>query len=146
MAPVLPSPTPIITAKTFFVSVSICLATALLIAVLSSFAMYIKHRIEDPERQFCRKLGLLMLDIKRVVELGEKNAGLYPGMYSSNFGVRDHILYMFRHIDKIPYKGTWPDLGEAGIHAQALVDVTWGQEVEGIRQLDPVASSPAGMS
>lgn len=134
---------PTITATSFFISAGICLGTCLLLHTLYRFAIYIKRRIRGPNERYCRKLGHLILDMKRVIHLGETTENLCPEMYNGNFGIRDHILYLFKHIDRIPLKGEWPtsaDWGEEGQLPQALVDLSWGVEVEAIQPPAPLAS------
>jgi hypothetical protein len=64
--------------------------------------------------------------MKEIIELGEQTEGLYAANRNNNRMTRDHILYLFRHIDKLGKDGSLPPLSElddGGIYAQMLVNV-----------------------
>jgi hypothetical protein len=71
--------------------------------------------------------------MKEVIRMGETTEGLYDHR-SDGRGTREHILFCFRHIDKIPWKGKWPNakeaLGELAYLQPVLADITWGFDLE----------------
>jgi len=133
MDPPLPPPsTPVLTVKAFFISVGIFIGFELLICIPVFIKIYIRRRrrqFKDPSTRALWKLFNFVLEMKAVIEYIEARPGLIP-LYDDKFGVLDHILYMFKRIDQIPLKGRWPKgiVRGPGMHEQAVVDVTWGEE------------------
>jgi hypothetical protein len=73
----------------------------------------------------------MMLDMKVVIELGEGIEGVYNHR-TDNWGTRDHILYLFRHIDKMAKDGQMPPHSEwedEGRYAQMLVNIIPEEEI-----------------
>jgi hypothetical protein len=107
------------------VSFGICVGAALLLSAAYFLVAYIRRRRQDPGGVYLRKFKRMILDMKEVIELGEKTEGLYANR-NDNCMTRDHILYLFRHIDKLGKDGALPPLSElddGGRYAQMLVNV-----------------------
>jgi len=68
-----------------------------------------------------------------VIDLGEGTEGLYSHK-TDDFRGREHILFLFRHIDRMEKVGPVPPREEFELHtlnASQLVDVIVGKEVTG---------------
>jgi hypothetical protein len=69
----------------------------------------------------------MILNMKQVIELGEQTEGLYAGNRNKNNSItRDHILYLFQHIDKLGEDGALSPLSELDDgrrYAQMLANV-----------------------
>lgn len=122
---------PILTAKSFFISFAICVGAGLLLCGLYFLATEIRRQYEDPRAPYWRKFNPMMLDMKRVIDLGESIEGVYNHR-TDNWGTRDHILYLFRHINKMARDGQMPPHSEwedEGRYAQMLVNIIPEEEV-----------------
>jgi hypothetical protein len=130
---------PLLTAKSFFLSVGICTAVLLLHYILRRIIL----KLLGPKRAHDRKLYNLILDMKEVIRMGDTTEGLYAHR-SDDFGTKQHILFCLRHIDKIPSSGRWPTareaLGELAYTQPVLVDVPCGYKWETETVAEVVAS------
>jgi hypothetical protein len=98
---------PILTAKSLYISFGICVIAGLLLYAMYSVAAYMKRRRQPLIRAYHDKFDRLMIEMKEVIDLGEKHPEFY-GHRSDNFRTREHILYIFRHIDKMTKDGRMP--------------------------------------
>jgi hypothetical protein len=89
---------PLLTAKSFFLSVGIC-AGALLLFYALRIALF---KLLGPKRLYHWKFDNLILDMKDVIRIGEKVEGLYDDHGKDGYTTRQHITFCLRHIDKIP--------------------------------------------
>ena len=104
---------PIWTAKSLLVSTAICVGAALLIYSIYSIVIYVRHRYRDPYDHFYDELFRLMVDIKALVDLGNRTNDLFPdAVYGYGYDTKAHILWSFRHIDKIYKNGQLPPIEE----------------------------------
>jgi hypothetical protein len=111
-------------------SVGICTGALLLFYALRLVLL----QLPGPKRLYFHwKFHHAILDIKEVIRMGDTISGLYDH-HKNGYDTRKHILFCFRHIDKIPSKGVWPDarevLGELAYSQPVLADITWGVDVE----------------
>jgi hypothetical protein len=116
---------PILAAKMLLVSTAIFAGAALLIYSIYSLIIYIRRRYYGPQYHYYVEFNRAMLDMKALIELGNRTENIYPEMFNG-FDTKSHILFYFRHIDKANKIGQLPpreDLEGGGIWHPILVDV-----------------------
>jgi hypothetical protein len=133
--------TPLLTAKSFFLSVGICTGAVLLFYALR-IALF---KLLGPKRSYLWKFDNLILDMKEVIRIGETIEGLYDDHRRDGYTTRQHITFCLRHIDKIPTSGRWPTareaLGDLAYFQPVLVDVPCGYKWKTETVAEVVASS-----
>jgi hypothetical protein len=83
-----------------------------------------------------------MVNIKALIDLGNRTHGLFGDVDDNGYDTKAHILWSFRHIDKINKDGQSPPLWElqAGDWSPLLFDVI-EEEMSGELRLVAVRSS-----
>ena len=118
--------TPLLTAKSFFLSVGICVGALLLFYVLR-IALF---RLLGPKTSYAWKFNALIYDMKEVIHTGETIESLYNHHPGDSYTTREHIAFCLQHIDTILSSGRCPiskeALGELAHFQPVLVDVPYG--------------------
>ena len=130
--PATPCHAPLLSAKSFFLSLAICTGIAALLYSIN-WLLWLQFKIRHPRSYYGCKLGEAVLEMKKVIHLEENGpGGFYDGRGSQN--ARQHLLFCLRHIDTIPWQGEWPDvvetLGELAYVKPVIADPLIGRKVD----------------
>jgi hypothetical protein len=132
---------PLLTAQSFFLSVGIYTATAVLLYCIYSL-LVLRAKRRDPKNSYAWIFGKLVMDMKAVINFEESNQGIYddPGT-PVGYNARQHILFWLRHIDKVHGPNAIEPLGDL-IHVQPVIaDLTPGVEIEEGAKITVIGSS-----
>ncbi|KAK0130474.1 hypothetical protein ONS96_000993 [Cadophora gregata f. sp. sojae] len=136
---------PILTTKSFFISLGICIAVYIIIYTILCLAVYIKERRhkpikkKTPRQEYTLRFSRAVMEMKRTIAFGESISGLdiqirglcRPENDTRPIGPKDHFAYMLHYIDGVGLDGSfdfWAS-GERGKYFPELVDVIVGTEV-----------------
>lgn len=125
------SSTPVLTMKNFLVAVGVCIGIELVLFAMYFLRKYIRHYKMTPGERYGEELHQLMLQMKKVIYIGDHDEGLYVHR-NDDFRTRQHILLGFRYIDFTDSEGLFPPdhvMAPGGLHVPMLLDVIEGEEV-----------------
>jgi hypothetical protein len=112
------------------------------IPVLPTF-LHLRRKRIHPYNIYYNEFNRVMLEVKHLIELAERTEGdVYRG---TGLNTKDHILRVFRHIDKLTEDADLPpdeELEDGGMYMQQLVDVIVGVEVADRTAEDYIMSAP----
>lgn len=101
---------------------------------LGSFISFFQHsrvhqkQVEEMslKEEYLERFNELIYEMRELVELGKTDE--VRSTYSDGFNTKKHILFCFRHIDKLKEDGKFPGLWEMGSrHGLRLLDVSEGK-------------------
>ncbi|PVH72718.1 hypothetical protein DL98DRAFT_595725 [Cadophora sp. DSE1049] len=103
---------PILTAKSFFASLGICIGAYVLIYAILYLASYIQERrkpAKTPRQEYISRLSHAVMAMKRTIVFGESIPGLAielkglsrPENDTRPIGPVDHFAYMLHYIDGV---------------------------------------------
>jgi hypothetical protein len=124
---------PLPTAKSFFLSVGIYTATAILLYCIYEL-IKLHAKIRNPRNYYAWMFENLIMDMKAVIQFEEKNSGIYKDDPLSphtpaDYNARYHIWFWLRRIDKVQSRNSMESIGELQHVRQVIADLTIGVEV-----------------
>ncbi|KAH7389173.1 hypothetical protein BKA64DRAFT_725801 [Cadophora sp. MPI-SDFR-AT-0126] len=133
---------PVLSVKSFFASLGICIAAFLLIYAILYLLAYIEDRrkpVKTPRQEYSSKFAGAVMAMKRTIVFGERLPSVFielkglprPGNDTRPIGPKDHFAYMLHYIDGVGLDGSFDfkASGEQGKYYPELVDVIFGTDV-----------------